>query len=529
MKKRNLRGIFLGAAVMISGLAWFRMEAETEKEQAEKELYLGVTIKENLVFPAGQTMTNNQLLDLIRDELGIHIVYDWIYTTEEFNRNIDMHIACDALPDALLVEEEQYLQMLEYGQLQPVTELYEKEVSEQVKAFAESGGDKMMEAVKKGGEMMAIPFPNLIASNINVMWIRQDWLEQLGLEAPRTMEEIIAVSEQFVEKQMGGRETIGILGPGIEDSLTAVGKCCFGLGPIFSAFHAYPGYWITNKDGELVYGSVQDEARQALEVLAELYQKGILDPEIFFRENIQEILDTGKVGIFFGPWWAAERLERDMIEHKSEWQAYGAPLDAQGKYICTMPSNVNQYLVIHKKCRDPESVIKVLNYGLQLEYGWRKQERQEGPSIMAYPLGWEHDFANELEYTWTVLNSVLQGSEEEISYSGHKMLQSDMDDLKDLNRYPYDHFGMEDYREDKKESFIRLFGILNGVRPIADQNYHPVYNEGVGLNSSGETKWKALKTLEEQTYAKIILGQESIEAFDEFVRIWEENGTPADN
>ena len=306
MKKGNLLGIGLLLAVIGSGLTWIRMEAEPEKEQAEKELHLGLTVEDNTFLPEGQNMSNNQLLDLIREDLGIHIVYDWIYSKEEFARNIDMHIACDALPDALWVEEEQYLQMLEYGQLQPVTTLYEQEVSEQVKAFVESGGEQIIETVKTGGEMMAIPFPNLIASNINVMWIRQDWLDELGLEAPRTMEEIIGVSGQFVEKQMGGNGTIGILGPGIEDSLTAVGKCCFGLGPIFSAFHAYPGYWITNEDGELVYGSVQEEARQALEVLAELYQEGILDQEIFFRENIQEILEEGKVGIFFGPWWAAE-------------------------------------------------------------------------------------------------------------------------------------------------------------------------------------------------------------------------------
>ena len=30
-----------------------------------------------------------------------------------------------------------------------------------------------------------------------------------------------------------------------------------------------------------------------------------------------------------------------------------------------------------------------------------------------------------------------------------------------------------------------------------------------------------LKILEDETYAKIILGQEPIEAFDEFVTVWE--------
>ena len=68
----------------------------------------------------------------------------------------------------------------------------------------------------------------------------------------------------------------------------------------------------------MIYGSVQEEAKQALQVLAQWYQKGILDEQIFSRENIQEILDTGKAGILFGPWWMAEMLKNDIIKNKSD-------------------------------------------------------------------------------------------------------------------------------------------------------------------------------------------------------------------
>ena len=103
----------------------------------------------------------------------------------------------------------------------------------------------------------------------------------------------------------------------------------------------------------MIYGSVQEEAKQALQVLAQWYQKGILDEQIFSRENIQEILDTGKAGILFGPWWMAEMLKNDIIKNKSEWKAYAYPLDMEGKYFCTMPPFINQFIVIHKKCKNP--------------------------------------------------------------------------------------------------------------------------------------------------------------------------------
>ena len=156
-----------------------------------------------------------------------------------------------------MVYAEELQKLLEYELLQPVTDIYDSTASSQIKAFVESGGNEMMNAAIRDGEMMAIPFPSLTASGINVMWIRQDWLDELGLDAPKTIEGLERVADTFVSKQMGGEGTIGILGPGLEDSLTEIGKCCFGLTPVFTAFQAYPKYWIKNEQGNIVYGSVQ--------------------------------------------------------------------------------------------------------------------------------------------------------------------------------------------------------------------------------------------------------------------------------
>lgn len=521
MKRKWLGGIGILTILSVCGYGCWK-SGNAQEAECEQVIHLGAVLEENVSFPEGETVEDNQILDRVQKDLGIRVVYDWIYSTKEFERNIDMHIACDALPEALMVGEAQYLQMLEYGQLQPVTELYEQMVSDQAKAFVESGGEEMLEAVWVDGEMMAIPFPNLTASGINVMWIRKDWLDELGLEPPRTIKEVIRAGELFTEHQMGGEGTVGILGPGVDEELNAVGKCCFGLTPLFSAFHAYPKYWLKDEEGNLIYGSVQKEVREALKTLAELYKEGVLDQKIFLRQDVLEVLNEGKAGIFFGPWWAAERLEKDIIENKSEWQAYGAPLDEDGQYICVMPPKVNQYLVIHQKCQDPEAVIDILNYGINLEYGLRKEDNNI--NILAYPLGWEYDFADELEYIWKELDQVMQGEEQTSDFSGHKLIQEDMDNLNLLNRFPYDHFGMEDYQEGNNTCFIRLYGIINGVRPIADQEYLPVDNLFSGTTETMKAKWKFLKNLEEQTYAKIILGKEPIEAFDKFVDTWKENG-----
>ena len=530
MKTKKIWLIWFGILLLLSAAALLylgffgRKAKEAQEEESVVYLHLGAVLEENQRFGPGESAENNRFLDWIREDLNIQIVYDWIYSVDEFQRNINLHIECDELPDALMVNEEQYRQMLEYGQLQPVTDVYRETASDKMKAFVESGGEEMMESVMEDGEMMAVPFPNLTASGINLMWIRQDWLDELDMEVPRTIEEIQQVSAAFAEREMGGEGTIGILGPGISDSLTAVGKCCFGLNPIFSACHAYPKYWFRDEEGALVYGSVQEEAKEALQILADLYQDGVLDQQIFSRMDIQEVLDAGKVGIFFGPWWAAEMLERDITQNKSEWKAYAAPVDEDGAYTVAMPPVVNQYLVIHKRCQNPEAVMEILNYEIENQYEWSNEGKLEGIGIKVYPLEWEIDYADELEYTYQVLRNEMSGKEQELDFSAHKMLEEDLEGLKMMNKEPYDHFGMEDWDGRNMYSFIRLYGILNGVGAIADQDYHPVYQAFSGQTQTMKQKWRKLEALEDETYAQIILGKKPIEAFDEFAEQWRENG-----
>lgn len=497
---------------------------KTEISKSVKELHLGAVLDDKISFSNGETMEDNRFLDWILKDLNIRVVYDWIYSTEEFQRNINLHISCDAWPDALMVNEEEYRKMLEYGQLQSVTEVYQNVASDQWKAFVESIGEEGKRSVMVDDEMMAIPFASLTASGVNVMWIRQDWLDQLNLKVPQTVDEIGQTAEIFVEKEMGGEETIGILGPGIDNEMFDIGKCCFGLSPIFSAFHVYPKYWTLDENGKIIYGSVQKEAKQALQVLNQWYQKGILDPQIFKRENIKEVLNEGKVGIFFGPWWAVEMIKNDLVKNKSVWKAYASPLDQEGNYICTMPPAISQYLVIHKKCKNPDAIIEIINYVIKNQNSWIDNKKLDGISIKAYPMGWESDFADELEYTYTVLKKNMEGKETNTDFLYHKILKQDLNNLEKMNQPPYEQFGIEDWSEEMKGEFIRLYGIINGVETIADRNYEPVYHLLSEQTQTMKRKWNELEELEDETYATIILGKEPIETFDLFIEKWKNNG-----
>ncbi len=61
-----------------------------------------------------------------------------------------------------------------------------------------------------------------------------------------------------------------------------------------------------NDDGEIVYGSVTDEAKEALSYINSLYNQGVIDNDFLLRTstNICELIENGLCGSFFGPLWA---------------------------------------------------------------------------------------------------------------------------------------------------------------------------------------------------------------------------------
>ena len=74
--------------------------------------------------------------------------------------------------------------------------------------------------------------------------------------------------------------------------------------------------------GNVVYGSITEETKVALEKVAGLYADGLIDPEILVRNDSSEPLLAGKVGIFFGPWWCGYTVGDATLAQEADWQAH---------------------------------------------------------------------------------------------------------------------------------------------------------------------------------------------------------------
>lgn len=497
-------------------------------------VHLGGSLNPNAKLPEGMSYENNSYLDFLSEDLNIKVVYDWIASSSDFDEKMNLCIGSGTIPELMNVNATQYRALLKYDMIQPLDQYFDDYASDALKGYVESGGEELKKCISNDkGEMMAIPAPNITAGGINEMWIRQDWLDNLGLEVPRTWDELAAVAEAFVTQDPDGNgeaDTIGILGPGNTDHMNAIGGNQFGLDPLFSSFQSYPQYWLQDEDGTVKYGSIQPETRTALEKIQKLYTDKLIDTEMLVRNNCQEAILSGKVGIFFGPWWIGYTVSDATLAGEADWRAYFTPLSEDGKYYTHMPDPTSTYVVVSKSCKNPEAAIKIINYLIAYGEDWVADGTSAKLEVSQfYPLWNVYANADEIEVSTETLEKYLAGeiTMDDVDFSQYKLLKNDMEVVTELKKEPYDDFSLDKWNLDSdlaKINLPRLVSLLVGGNPLVNDKYIPVYNAYSGQTETMQAKWANLKKMEEETFAKIIMGKADISEFDTFVENWKNQG-----
>ena len=203
------------------------------------------------------------------------------------------------------------------------------------------------------------PADNLLAQ----MWINQVWLDNLGLTAPTTVEELYDVLVAFRDNDPNGngrKDEIPMVG---RDGATAQDL----VGWIINAFLYYnPTYKFNVENGKIYTPYDQDEYRQALIYMKKLVDEKLLDPMTWTMSNAElqtliNPLEDFTVGVITGS--ADERFETD---HESIHQYVPlAPLaDATGKggYGAQRLDTIHYYTFITTDCDNPRQAFRFLDF-----------------------------------------------------------------------------------------------------------------------------------------------------------------------
>lgn len=482
-------------------------------------------------LPPGDTPDNNQYTRYIKEQLNIDVVGAFTASPTNYDQKVSLSISSNDLPNAMVVNAQQLRSMYENGQLADLTDAFNNYASPELKRVLQDSNKRAMDAVTFDGKIMALPQAE--DAGIHEMWIRKDWLDKLGLEPPKTMADLEKVAEAFVKQDPDGNgkaDTIGIAGPSSNGKMYAnfldSANNLYGFDPIFSAYGAYPGYWLKDADGNAVYGSILPETKEALGELSKLYAKGLIDPQMAIRADSAESIVSGQTGMFFAPWWMGYGPLTDAIKQnpKANWQAYALPLDAEGKFSPHLSAPAGQFTVVAKGYEHPETIIKLQNLLLRDE---NKFDLTKG-SIGFYPVRLALGPSDESEFTVQAVRDVLSGKKKPEDFTvkpEYKLLAGDLNNIKKVKLEPYDKMDIQYWNPEADiGSWTRLYSIMVGVAPFVDVPMNGVNSILYSQTNAMETKWTNLKKLEDETFLKIVVGGASLDTFDQFVAEWKKQG-----
>lgn len=488
------------------------------------------SINPTLPISEGESTTDNYYTRYVKENMNIDIKVKWQASNSDYAQKLNLAIASNDLPDILVVGEQEFRKLVKSDLLEDLTPYYETFASDIIKENIAMTDGKSLERATVDGKLYGLSNVLVEADGYNIMWIRQDWLDELGMEAPTTVEELENVAKAFVDNKMGGENTIGILGPTINSRLyNDFIKSCNNmnnLDGIFQAYKSWPGFWVEDESGKAVYGSTTAETREALGELQKMYAAGILDQELGVRKDADEAWKSGRAGILFSPWWHGYNV-RDGIANNpaTEWKAYPAPLAEDGQWYPKLSGIGDSYCVVRKGYEHPE-VAFLLNNFLRRDEGKFASETTLDAGF--YPGRVVITMLNENSFSVEVLRRYMDGEEvPEYDSVNYKLLDGDIASVDEILNKPYDDLGIENWNTEHT-NFGRLYSLLLGSGAVVDAEEQGIVNKTYSLfygqTETMEKKWANLKKKEDEVFLKIIIGEESIDAFDTFVEEWKAEG-----
>lgn len=544
MKKRENKKIgmaFLAAAVLLSFSSCKNQEKPQEEREAKTEdrewekaentpygkypelvtYTLGqMSGANNSNLPEGNTYEDNAYTRYLRKMLNIQNESVHMEREERYDEYVNILVKDHTLPDVLVVSDRETLhELVENDLVADLTDVYESCTSPRIKEMYDSYGGELLEGGMFDGRLMAIP-ETVIDHGPCLLWLRKDWMEELDLAEPKTLEEAFTIIEEFKKNRMGtepGEEPIGLL---CDTSLVGTTSTNYSVEPVFDSFGAFPQRWLMDEYGGVVYGSVTGETKEALGYLNQLYERGILDTDFALRaqNNLRDIVVEGKCGAFFGLWWTPNNPLMDTYDRDgtAEWEPYYLTEDALNGSQRFTTFRDNKYVVVRKGYEHPEIVMKIIS----VLFDHTRYEAKDADEVNSYfalnvdptarPLVINVDY---YEATYKVTENIRKALNGKISVNS----------LSAIEKSYYD--ACSNYLEGRNvtaEDWAAYKSRISAVGLLIDGDYKPPVRKYLE-DTDGEIP-EALKTLEKNTFIQIIMGKKPLDYFDEFVELWYEQG-----
>ncbi len=287
-------------------------------------------------------------------------------------------------------------QLINAKQLMPIQDLIE-EHSVEYKAMLEEYPILRKIATRDDGNMYEFGRLNGMLPNHGLL-IRKDWLDNLGLSVPKTVDDLYKVAEAFTKGDPDKN--------GADDTL--------GMGAAFVSQYIldamFQGVEYKIQDGKMVRAWENKQAEY--EFIKKLYENGIIDKDFLLDkngENEKQNFITGKLGIYGtsgvasnGTLGTYEALKKNIPN--AQVMTIELPASEFGQFSPVIGSPVQATAAINANAKDPATIIKYVDFLVKestqkmLRFGEEGVHWQNDANNCPVPIDQEK---NKAEQTWT--------------------------------------------------------------------------------------------------------------------------------
>jgi ABC-type sugar transport system, periplasmic component len=187
-------------------------------------------------------------------------------------------------------------------------------------------------------------------------WIREDWLNKLGLKMPETVDELHDVLLAFRNNDPNGN--------GLKDEVPLFDRAGWKMPD------EYLYLWDTStefyaRDGKIVFEPLEDNFKVGVKNLVQWYKEGILDPEIFTRgPKGRDILLSGDLGGCTHDWVSAGNYNETLSKSIPGFKMvpFAPPADQNGNRVERVSRFPGPGWGISSQCSDPVTVMRFFDF-----------------------------------------------------------------------------------------------------------------------------------------------------------------------
>ncbi|MBW7458657.1 extracellular solute-binding protein, partial [Paenibacillus sepulcri] len=281
-------------------------------------------------FIPGSSYETNWNSDFWLEKLNIKPVVKWSAPAgDQYNQKYNLMFASNDLPDIFLLRSTDNKQsarsmlkkLVDADMVEDLTAVYSQYASDEVKDYYQTFDNKALDYATFDGKMYGLPSQGDTYANVQILWVRQDWLDKLSLQAPRTIDDLVTVARAFKEKDPDGNGKadtwfMGAAGAGQGWGMMA------GLIDMF-------GHRSWNvKDGKINHPMLDGTTKAFLEYAKKLNDNKLLAPDWYTIqwEQFKSYTLQNKIGMVNYPGWNLLQEQYSASQNNADTMKNWAPI-----------------------------------------------------------------------------------------------------------------------------------------------------------------------------------------------------------